>query len=37
MAPADALYTGAQQRRTDGLGLKVNEPIEHPRFPRLAT
>jgi ectoine hydroxylase-related dioxygenase (phytanoyl-CoA dioxygenase family) len=35
MFPADALYTGAQQRRTDGLDLKVNEPFEHPRFALL--
>ncbi|MFI7442357.1 phytanoyl-CoA dioxygenase family protein [Nonomuraea indica] len=30
---ADALYTGAPYRQTDGLGLRVNEPFEHPRFP----
>jgi phytanoyl-CoA dioxygenase PhyH len=34
--PAETLYTGAQQRRTDGLGLTINEPLEHPRFPVLA-
>jgi ectoine hydroxylase-related dioxygenase (phytanoyl-CoA dioxygenase family) len=33
--PADTLYTGAQQRRTDGLELTVNQPLEHPRFPVL--
>jgi Phytanoyl-CoA dioxygenase (PhyH) len=33
--PAETLFTGAQQRRTDGLELKVNEPLEHPRFPVL--
>jgi ectoine hydroxylase-related dioxygenase (phytanoyl-CoA dioxygenase family) len=31
--PADTLFTGAQQRRTDGLDLKVNEVFDHPRFP----
>jgi ectoine hydroxylase-related dioxygenase (phytanoyl-CoA dioxygenase family) len=31
--PADTLFTGAQQRRTDGLGLEVNEVFDHPRFP----
>lgn len=30
---ADALYTGAPYGQTDGLGLKVNEPFDHPRFP----
>jgi ectoine hydroxylase-related dioxygenase (phytanoyl-CoA dioxygenase family) len=33
MFPADALYTGAQQRRTDDLELTVNQPFDHPRFP----
>lgn len=33
--PAETLFTGAQQRRTDGLDLKINEPLEHPRFPVL--
>ena len=35
MFPADTLFTGAQQRRSDGLDLKVNEPFDHPRFPLL--
>jgi hypothetical protein len=35
MLPADTLFTGAQQRRTDGLSLKVNERLDHPRFPVL--
>lgn len=35
--PADALFTGAQQRRTDGLDLRINEPLEHPRFPVIAS
>lgn len=30
---ADALYTGTPYRQTDGLGLEVNRPFEHPRFP----
>jgi hypothetical protein len=33
--PADALYTGTPQRRSDGLGLRVNEPFDHQRFPLL--
>ncbi|WP_205315384.1 phytanoyl-CoA dioxygenase family protein, partial [Nonomuraea lactucae] len=32
---ADALYTGLPYRQTDGLGLEVNRPFEHPRFPCL--
>lgn len=35
MFPADVLYTGAQQRRTDDLDLTVNEPFDDPRFPLL--
>jgi ectoine hydroxylase-related dioxygenase (phytanoyl-CoA dioxygenase family) len=31
--PADALYTGAPSRFTDDLGLAVNEPLNHERFP----
>ena len=31
--PADALYTGAPHRSFDGLGLVVNETIDHPNFP----
>ncbi|RJL20539.1 phytanoyl-CoA dioxygenase family protein [Bailinhaonella thermotolerans] len=34
---ADALYTGAPYQQTDGLGLKVNEPFDHPRFPVVAS
>jgi ectoine hydroxylase-related dioxygenase (phytanoyl-CoA dioxygenase family) len=30
---ADALYTGTPYKQTDGLGLRVNEPFDHPRFP----
>ena len=33
--PADTLFTGAQQRRTDGLGLTVNQPYDHPLFPEI--
>ncbi|MFI6909559.1 phytanoyl-CoA dioxygenase family protein [Nonomuraea sp. NPDC050394] len=32
---ADALYTGAPYGQTDGLGLTVNRPFDHPRFPCL--
>ncbi|MDL4774612.1 MULTISPECIES: phytanoyl-CoA dioxygenase family protein [Thermomonosporaceae] len=34
---AAALYTGAPYGQTDGLGLTVNEPFEHPRFPVVAS
>ncbi|MBW8485438.1 phytanoyl-CoA dioxygenase family protein [Actinomadura parmotrematis] len=30
---AAALYTGAPYGQTDGLGLAVNRPFEHPTFP----
>lgn len=30
---AAALYTGAPNRLTDGLDLKVNEPLDHEKFP----
>ncbi|GAA1749886.1 phytanoyl-CoA dioxygenase family protein [Nonomuraea bangladeshensis] len=30
---ADALYTGLPYAQTDGLGLEVNRPFEHERFP----
>ncbi|MGC5011265.1 phytanoyl-CoA dioxygenase family protein [Streptosporangium sp. DT93] len=33
---ADALYTGTPYGQTDGLGLVVNRPFEHPRFPVVA-
>ncbi|GAA0415780.1 phytanoyl-CoA dioxygenase [Acrocarpospora corrugata] len=33
---ADALYTGTPYRQTDGLGLTVNQPFEHARFPVVA-
>jgi ectoine hydroxylase-related dioxygenase (phytanoyl-CoA dioxygenase family) len=31
--PGDTLYTGASNHNFNGLGLEVNEPLEHPRFP----
>jgi hypothetical protein len=34
--PAQTLYTGAPHRRSDDLGLQVNEPFDHPNFPVLA-
>jgi ectoine hydroxylase-related dioxygenase (phytanoyl-CoA dioxygenase family) len=30
---AAALYTGAPNRLTDGLGLQVNMPLDHEKFP----
>jgi hypothetical protein len=32
--PGDTLYTGAHHN-FDGLGLTVNEPIRHERFPTV--
>ena len=32
---ASALYTGAPYGQTDGLGLEVNSPFDHPMFPRV--
>ncbi|GAA1557845.1 hypothetical protein GCM10009678_46040 [Actinomadura kijaniata] len=34
---AATLYTGAPYGQTDGLGLTVNEPFDHPRFPVVPT
>ncbi|WP_344834586.1 phytanoyl-CoA dioxygenase family protein [Actinocorallia longicatena] len=34
---ADALYTGAPYGQTDGLGLTVNRPFDHPKFPKVGT
>lgn len=28
-----ALYTGTPYMRTDGLGLEINRPLDHPSFP----
>jgi ectoine hydroxylase-related dioxygenase (phytanoyl-CoA dioxygenase family) len=33
---SDALFNGMPSRWTDGLGLKVDEPIEHELFPIVA-
>ncbi|MCG3753979.1 phytanoyl-CoA dioxygenase family protein [Amycolatopsis sp. Poz14] len=30
---ADSLYTGAPNRLTDGLGIPVNTPLDHAKFP----
>jgi ectoine hydroxylase-related dioxygenase (phytanoyl-CoA dioxygenase family) len=32
----DALFNGMPSRWTDGLGLKVDEPLDHHLFPRVA-
>ncbi|GAA4616481.1 hypothetical protein GCM10023195_73350 [Actinoallomurus liliacearum] len=32
---AAALYTGAPYGQTDGLGLEVNRPFDHPKFPLI--
>jgi len=31
--PADVCYTGAAFSNTDGLGLEIGKPLDHPRFP----
>lgn len=31
--PVRTKYTGAPNHRTDGLGLVIDEPLDHPRFP----
>jgi ectoine hydroxylase-related dioxygenase (phytanoyl-CoA dioxygenase family) len=31
--PADCLWTGSPNHNFDGIGLEVNKPIDHPRFP----
>jgi ectoine hydroxylase-related dioxygenase (phytanoyl-CoA dioxygenase family) len=31
--PADTLYSGAPYHSTDGLGLEVGKPLDHPNFP----
>jgi ectoine hydroxylase-related dioxygenase (phytanoyl-CoA dioxygenase family) len=35
--PQDTLYTGLANRLTDGIGLTVNQPFDHPDFPVLAS
>jgi ectoine hydroxylase-related dioxygenase (phytanoyl-CoA dioxygenase family) len=32
---ADCLYTGLQMANTDGLGLEVWKPLDHPNFPTI--
>lgn len=32
---AEALYTGTPYSQTDGLGLTVNQPFDHPKFPKV--
>ena len=34
--PADALYNGMPARQTDGLGLQIDQPINHDLFPIIA-
>lgn len=34
---AEALYTGSAYGQTDGLGLEVNRPFDHPMFPVVPT
>ncbi|MEJ1962186.1 MAG: phytanoyl-CoA dioxygenase family protein [Gammaproteobacteria bacterium] len=31
--PVNTRYTGAPNHRTDNLGLKIDQPLDHPRFP----
>jgi hypothetical protein len=33
--PALARYTGAPNHRTDGHGLAIDQPFDHPRFPLI--
>lgn len=35
MFPHDVLYTGLPQGLTDGIGLTINQPFDHPDFPIL--
>lgn len=35
--PPSARYTGAPNHRTDGWELAVDKPLDHPRFPLIAT
>ena len=34
--PADARYSGRPSRYTDGLGLEIGKPLDHPRFPIIS-
>ncbi|WP_433498647.1 phytanoyl-CoA dioxygenase family protein [Sphaerimonospora sp. CA-214678] len=31
--PPSVRFTGAPNHRTDGLGLEIDKPLDHPRFP----
>ncbi|TXH66355.1 MAG: phytanoyl-CoA dioxygenase [Lysobacteraceae bacterium] len=35
--PPSARYTGAPNHRTDGWGLELDKPLDHPRFPLIPT
>lgn len=35
--PPHARYTGAPNHRTDGHGLVLDQPLDHPRFPLIPT
>ncbi len=35
--PNSTLYTGAPHHRTDGWGLEMDKPLDHPRFPLIQT
>jgi hypothetical protein len=35
--PLRARYTGAPNHRTEGLGLQIDHPFDHPRFPVIPT
>lgn len=35
--PHRTRYTGAPNHRTEGLGLTIDRPLEHPRFPIVET
>lgn len=35
--PPATRYTGAPNHRTDGLGLEIDKPLEHVRFPVIPT
>lgn len=34
--PPSARFTGAPNHRTEGLGLEIDKPLDHPRFPIVA-
>lgn len=35
--PTSVRYTGAPHHRTDGLGLEIDQPLDHARFPVILT